>query len=223
MRANKRFWVAATVCAAVVAGATGCSQGEDKAADPFAGLTADAIAEKGVETTKTATALHMSGSGKTEGEDMKTDFTLDSKGSCKGTMTASTGKGGKAEILRTGGFTYMKGDESFWRSTGGTGETPGGVPGSGSDSSSGSSGSSDGSGAQSQLGALSEVLDGVPALLGPNGNGIGSNSWVVSGQYTTSGKPLLANDPHLAPQLPSLWYQMGLHCRSVSATCRYDV
>ncbi|MFB7240545.1 penicillin acylase family protein [Streptomyces sp. NPDC056269] len=107
-----------------------------------------------------------------------------------------------------------------------TGETPGDVPGSGSDSSgsSGSSGSSSGgSGAQSQLGALSEVLDGVPALLGPNGNGIGSNSWVVSGQYTTSGKPLLANDPHLAPQLPSLWYQMGLHCRSVSATCRYDV
>ncbi|MBX9424696.1 MULTISPECIES: penicillin acylase family protein [Streptomyces] len=98
-----------------------------------------------------------------------------------------------------------------------TGETPGNGPGGSG------SGDSDSSGAQSQLGALSEVLDGVPALLGPNGNGIGSNSWVVSGRYTTSGKPLLANDPHLAPQLPSLWYQMGLHCRSVSATCRYDV
>ncbi|MFF1509239.1 penicillin acylase family protein [Streptomyces sp. NPDC058326] len=95
-----------------------------------------------------------------------------------------------------------------------TGETPGTGPGG--------SGSSQG-GIESQLGALSEVLDGIPALLGPNGNGIGSNSWVVSGEYTTSGKPLLANDPHLAPQLPSLWYQMGLHCRSVSATCRYDV
>ncbi|MFJ3501455.1 penicillin acylase family protein [Streptomyces sp. NPDC090135] len=117
----------------------------------------------------------------------------------------------------------------------GTGETPGGNP-TGSDGSTGS-GSSDGSsgsggstgsggssdGMTSQLAALSEVLDGVPALLGPNGNGIGSNSWVVAGKYTTSGKPLLANDPHLAPQLPSLWYQMGLHCRSVSATCRYDV
>ncbi|NML53075.1 penicillin acylase family protein [Streptomyces sp. R302] len=81
-------------------------------------------------------------------------------------------------------------------------------------------------GASPQLAALaglSEVLDSVPALLGPNGNGIGSNSWVVSGNLTTSGKPLLANDPHLAPMLPSLWYQMGLHCRSVSATCRYDV
>ncbi|MFE5898318.1 penicillin acylase family protein [Streptomyces sp. NPDC056488] len=121
----------------------------------------------------------------------------------------------------------------------GTGETPGGNP-TGSDGSTGSGssgGSSDGSsgsggstgsggssdGMTSQLAALSEVLDGVPALLGPNGNGIGSNSWVVAGKYTTSGKPLLANDPHLAPQLPSLWYQMGLHCRSVSATCRYDV
>ncbi|MGO4633233.1 penicillin acylase family protein [Streptomyces sp. 2RAF24] len=87
----------------------------------------------------------------------------------------------------------------------------------------GGSGSDALSGTRSQLSALSDALDEIPALLGPNGNGIGSNSWVVSGKYTTSGKPLLANDPHLAPMLPSLWYQMGLHCRSVSATCRYDV
>ncbi|MFF0425937.1 penicillin acylase family protein [Streptomyces sp. NPDC004520] len=99
--------------------------------------------------------------------------------------------------------------------TEGDGTTTGDTPGTGTGSASG--------GVASQLGALSEVLDTVPALLGPNGNGIGSNSWVVAGKYTTSGKPLLANDPHLAPQLPSLWYQMGLHCRSVSATCRYDV
>ncbi|WP_149180141.1 penicillin acylase family protein [Streptomyces sp. TRM49041] len=79
------------------------------------------------------------------------------------------------------------------------------------------------SGVQAQFAALSEALDAVPALLGPNGHGIGSNSWVVSGKYTTTGKPLLANDPHLAPQLPSVWYQMGLHCRAVSDKCRYDV
>ncbi|MGW1494528.1 penicillin acylase family protein [Streptomyces sp. NPDC002402] len=78
-------------------------------------------------------------------------------------------------------------------------------------------------GVNSQLAALSETLDTIPALLGPSGNGIGSNSWVVSGRYTTTNKPMLANDPHLAPQLPSLWYQMGLHCRSVSASCQYDV
>ncbi|MFE4055739.1 penicillin acylase family protein [Streptomyces sp. NPDC059096] len=78
-------------------------------------------------------------------------------------------------------------------------------------------------GLEAQLGALSGTLDDIPALLGPNGSGIGSNSWVVSGRYTTTGKPLLANDPHLAPQLPSLWYQMGLHCRSTSPTCKYNV
>lgn len=33
-----------------------------------------------------------------------------------------------------------------------------------------------------------------------------SNNWVVSGARTRSGKPLLANDPHLAVSAPSLWY-----------------
>lgn len=77
-------------------------------------------------------------------------------------------------------------------------------------------------GVNTQLASLSDTLDRIPALLGPNGNGIGSNSWVVSGDYTTTGKPLLANDPHLAPQLPSLWYQMGLHCREIKPTCQYN-
>ncbi|MBW1603931.1 penicillin acylase family protein [Streptomyces sp. JJ66] len=76
---------------------------------------------------------------------------------------------------------------------------------------------------RTQLGGLAASLDALPALLGPNGSGIGSNSWVVSGEYTTSGKPLLANDPHLAPQLPSVWYQMGLHCTRLSEKCPYDV
>ncbi|MFI9203475.1 penicillin acylase family protein [Streptomyces sp. NPDC053048] len=78
-------------------------------------------------------------------------------------------------------------------------------------------------GLRSSLASLSSSLQKVPALLGPAGNGIGSNSWVVSGQYTTTGKPLLANDPHLAPQMPSLWYQMGLHCNRTSAQCPFDV
>ena len=36
--------------------------------------------------------------------------------------------------------------------------------------------------------------------------GLGSNNWVVSGDRTKSGKPLLANDPHLGLTTPSLWY-----------------
>ncbi|CAM5434477.1 hypothetical protein [Streptomyces narbonensis] len=117
MKANRKLWVAATVCAAVVAGVTGCSQGDDKAADPFAGLTADAIADKAVATTKAATAFHMNGKGKTDGEEMTVDLSVDSKGSCQGTMEAA--KGGKAEMIGTGGFSYMKGDEAFWSSTAG--------------------------------------------------------------------------------------------------------
>ena len=45
-----------------------------------------------------------------------------------------------------------------------------------------------------------------------HGRGIGSNNWVVDGSMTQSGMPLLANDPHLGIQMPSIWYQIGLHC-----------
>ncbi|MFG3149521.1 penicillin acylase family protein [Streptomyces sp. NPDC048243] len=78
-------------------------------------------------------------------------------------------------------------------------------------------------GFQSQLAGLYDVLDKVPTAVGVNGNGIGSNSWVVSGSHTITGKPLLANDPHLSASLPSVWYQMGLHCTALSAKCQYDV
>ncbi|MGW7315570.1 penicillin acylase family protein [Streptomyces sp. NPDC054854] len=78
-------------------------------------------------------------------------------------------------------------------------------------------------GLRTQLTSLAKTLDEIPAILGPNGSGIGSNSWVISGKHTTTGKPLLANDPHLSPQLPSVWYQMGLHCRATSPQCQYDV
>ncbi|WP_134669951.1 penicillin acylase family protein [Halorussus marinus] len=40
--------------------------------------------------------------------------------------------------------------------------------------------------------------------------GVGSNSWVVSGEFTASGRPLVANDPHLALSAPPVWYEMDL-------------
>jgi penicillin amidase len=68
------------------------------------------------------------------------------------------------------------------------------------------------------------ALEAVPDLIGAKDRaGLGSNSWVVSGEHTKSGKPLLANDPHLSAQMPSVWYQMGLHCRELTETCSYDV
>jgi penicillin amidase len=38
----------------------------------------------------------------------------------------------------------------------------------------------------------------------------GSNNWVVSGEHTASGKPLLSNDMHLAHTLPGIWYEADL-------------
>jgi penicillin amidase len=39
-------------------------------------------------------------------------------------------------------------------------------------------------------------------------DGIGSNSWVAGGEHTESGRPLLANDPHLTLLVPPVWYEM---------------
>ncbi|MES1239966.1 MAG: penicillin acylase family protein, partial [Chloroflexota bacterium] len=54
-------------------------------------------------------------------------------------------------------------------------------------------------------------------------HGVGSNNWVVAGSKTKSGKPLLANDPHLGFSMPSVWIINGLHCRVVSEGCPWDV
>jgi len=53
--------------------------------------------------------------------------------------------------------------------------------------------------------------DAISAALG-TGPGGGTNAWVVSGAWTESGQPLLANDTHLGIQLPTVWYEIGLHC-----------
>lgn len=45
----------------------------------------------------------------------------------------------------------------------------------------------------------------------------GSNNWVISGQHTDTGQPLLANDPHLSIQMPAIWYQVGLHAPGYDA------
>jgi penicillin amidase len=96
-----------------------------------------------------------------------------------------------------------------------------GTGGSGGGSQAGAGGTVQGlTGAATQLAAN---IDSVPSLLGEPGQGIGSNSWVISGKYTTSGKPLLADDPHLTPGLPSVWEQIGLHCTTVSSACPFDV
>lgn len=50
-----------------------------------------------------------------------------------------------------------------------------------------------------------------------------SNSWVVDGSRTASGKPILANDMHLDLQAPSLWYLVGLHAPASDSFPALDV
>jgi len=51
--------------------------------------------------------------------------------------------------------------------------------------------------------ALDELYEALPALVGPI---YASNNWVVDGVHSASGKPILANDPHLAFGSPGFWY-----------------
>jgi penicillin amidase len=56
------------------------------------------------------------------------------------------------------------------------------------------------------LASLARVAADVSRLTGLGLPGRGSNNWVVAGSRTATGRPLLASDPHLAVQIPSVWY-----------------
>jgi penicillin amidase len=51
--------------------------------------------------------------------------------------------------------------------------------------------------------ALGQLYDALPPVVGPI---YASNNWVVDGRHSASGKPLLANDPHLEFGAPGFWY-----------------
>ncbi|MFB3921226.1 MAG: penicillin acylase family protein [Terriglobia bacterium] len=48
--------------------------------------------------------------------------------------------------------------------------------------------------------------------------GLGSNNWVLSGAHTRSGKPLLANDPHLGHRVPSVWYMIHMKASGLNVS-----
>jgi len=58
---------------------------------------------------------------------------------------------------------------------------------------------------------------------GDDRRGLGSNNWVIGGARSETGRPLLANDPHLGIQMPAIWYLVGLHCRTITPDCPYNV
>jgi penicillin amidase len=76
-----------------------------------------------------------------------------------------------------------------------------------------------------RIGATAHELLAGTGLNGGGGldDGIGSNNWVVGPSKSASGHALLANDPHLGLDMPSVWFMNGLRCRTVRAACPYDV
>ncbi|MFI9292847.1 hypothetical protein [Streptomyces gardneri] len=131
MASHRKLRAAAVVCAAVaVAGpASAAAWAAPPAAvqetapllpvpapspspDPFADLTPDEIVDRAVTATQSATSLRMAGRVVSEGQRLDIDFAVNERDECTGLMKID---GGTAELRRADDFTYMKGDEAFWR------------------------------------------------------------------------------------------------------------
>ena len=63
----------------------------------------------------------------------------------------------------------------------------------------------------------------ISQLYPADGADSGFAAWAVAGKLSSTGSPLLASAPVGPPALPSTWYQIGLHCTSVTETCPFDV
>lgn len=74
-----------------------------------------------------------------------------------------------------------------------------------------------GEGAADVAAELLRLMGAARAFL-PLGTAGASNNWVVSGSRTATGKPLLANDPHLQLTVPSIWYEAHLVCPETEVT-----
>ncbi len=68
-----------------------------------------------------------------------------------------------------------------------------------------------------------ENLSRLDRATGGGGVGIGSNSWVIGPERSGTGAAILANDPHLGIRMPSIWYQVALHCAPKTDECPLDV
>ena len=62
---------------------------------------------------------------------------------------------------------------------------------------------------------MDQLLGGMPRWLKQRS---ASNSWVLSGDRTTSGRPLMANDPHLGFRAPGLWYLARIETPTLAVT-----
>ncbi len=58
--------------------------------------------------------------------------------------------------------------------------------------------------------AMDRLAEDLAIFTAAAGYGGGSNNWVIAPSRTVTGRPILANDPHLSPSLPSNWYLVNI-------------
>lgn len=64
---------------------------------------------------------------------------------------------------------------------------------------------------------MQDLTRQIDSLIHASGTGA-SNNWVVSGEKSTTGKPILANDPHLGLTNPSFWWEVHLVCPTINVS-----
>ena len=66
---------------------------------------------------------------------------------------------------------------------------------------------------QAKAGRVPVLENAVLGRLRGQSRGDGSNAWVIAGQRSKSGLPILAVDPHQTLEIPNMWHEIGLHLR----------
>lgn len=83
----------------------------------FADKSAKTIVDAAVKDTTSLSSVTMSGTVTSDGKQNDIRLSSDTKGNCAGTLGIG---GGHADVVATGGTSYIHGDEAFWRSAAGS-------------------------------------------------------------------------------------------------------
>lgn len=73
-------------------------------------------------------------------------------------------------------------------------------------------GSASGASLPQDMQSVADLAQAAEKWLRPVASFEGSNAWAIAGSRTRSGKPMLANDPHIAYSAPSTWYEAHISC-----------
>ncbi|MHC0430123.1 hypothetical protein ACX6XY_08035 [Streptomyces sp. O3] len=114
MAAHRRYLTAAVVSVAALVGLTGCSSGvfggdDDKG--PFAGMSAEDIAEKASKATSGAGSLKIDIEATENGKKSQVNYEVAATGVCKGTMNMADL--GKVELIAVDKASYTRGGDAY--------------------------------------------------------------------------------------------------------------